>query len=107
MWSRSIRWVAVAYGKQLAGIRRNNGLPDPSRNFVTVDCWHVLRIDDRLDCHIAAGVAQKAADLAECDGSDAFQAADSAGDAEFAVVVAEQRFFAEMDVQHYPRAEFG
>jgi hypothetical protein len=84
-----------------------HGLPDPSRNFVTVDCWDVLRIDDQLDCHIAAGVAQKAADLAECDGSDAFQAANSAGDAEFAVVVAEQCFFAEMDVQHYPRAEFG
>ena len=33
-----------------------HGLPDPSRNFVTVDCWDVLRIDDRLDCHIAAGV---------------------------------------------------
>jgi hypothetical protein len=39
-----------------------HGLPDPSRNFVAVDCWDVLRIDDRLDYHIAAGVAQKAAD---------------------------------------------
>ena len=83
------------------------GLPDPSRNFVTVDCWDVLRIDDQLDCHIAAGVAEESADLAQGDGSYSFKAGNSAGDAEFALVVAEQCFFAEMDVQHYPRAEFG
>jgi hypothetical protein len=59
-----------------------------------------LRIDDRLHFHLATSVGQEAADLAEGEGSDAFQTASSASHAGLAIVVAEQRFFTDMDVQH-------
>ena len=51
------------------------------------------------------GVGEESADLAEGDGPRLFEAASAADESRFALVVAEQCFLAEMDMQHQLRPQ--
>ena len=60
-------------GEAAGGHSEEHGFADPPGDFIAVNGWGVLRIDDRLHFHVATGVGQEAADLAEGEGSDAFR----------------------------------
>ena len=78
---------------------QEHGFPDPPRNLVAVDRRRVLRVDDWLHAYVAVGAGEEPADLPERNRPNAFEPANPA-QSELAVAVAEQRFLAEMDVQH-------
>ena len=78
---------------------QEHGFPDPPRNLVAVDRRRVMRVDDWLHAYVAAGVGEEPPDLPERNRSNTFEPANPA-QSELTVAVAEQRFLAEMDVQH-------
>ena len=69
---------------------------DPTWDLVAVHRGAVGRVDDRLHSYVAAGVGEEAANLAQCDRSDTFEAADAAAVSRLAALVAGECFFAEV-----------
>jgi hypothetical protein len=80
VWSSSRLSGAGGVGEAAGWHAQEHGFSDPARHLVAVDWCAVGRVDDRLHSYVAASVGEEAADLAQCDRSDTFKAADASAE---------------------------